>query len=153
MTDTQQTTRQPRPWGKVLATVLTSLAVGPPVGAVVFTFSIMIYMWFGGKPQADGNGFAETLLGSFFVLLFAVPFSYVLGGLQAFGTGVVFSVYGWWRGSVPWWLAVVAGVVMFGGMLLVGGIEDLDTYPLFLATHLAASLMCWLIVRNFWRVT
>jgi hypothetical protein len=139
-----------RPWRRVFYTVLASVGVGPPAGAVFFTLAIMFYLPF-SKPASSDNSIASSLLGSIFVLPFAVLFSFVLGGLQAIGTGLVFAAYGWRFKRVPLWLAVGAGTVMFGLFMLVTGVDDTSILPLYFATHVVAALACWLIVRNFWR--
>ena len=71
------------PWGSAIATVLTFLALGPPLGGLLFS---MLLLWsppFGDMTGPDGKSVGDFLAGGVFVMLFALPFSYILGGLQA----------------------------------------------------------------------
>ena len=87
-------------------------------------------------------------------MVFALPFSYILGGLQAAGCGLTLSVYGWFKGKPAFWVALVAGVVSFllsYAMNFTGTLVN-SQYMLvmMLIVHIVPALLCWLIVRTYW---
>ena len=107
-----------------------------------------------GTSVPEDKTVADILAGGVFVMLFALPFSYILGGLQSGFCGLALSVYGWFNGKPTFWLALVAAVVSFllsYAMNFTGTLVD-STYMLvmMLIVHIVPTLLCWLIVRTYW---
>lgn len=138
-----------RPWGESVATFFTCLALGPPIGGIIFTLGVTFSAKTDGVPA--GAGLADKMLSALFVGLFAVPFSYILGGVQAAATGLAFAGYGWLRGRPPLWFAAATALVVYAGAYLSGMANNQDVAALFVVTHLVPAFLCWLIVRTYWR--
>ncbi len=138
-----------KPWGEAVATFFTCLALGPPIGGIVFTLGVTFAATAEGVPA--GAGLADKMLSALFVGLFAVPFSYILGGVQAAATGLAFAAYGWLRGRPPVWFAIVTALVVYAGASLSGMADNEDIALLIVFTHFVPALLCWLIVRTYWR--
>jgi hypothetical protein len=144
-----------RPWGAAMATVLTFLALGPPIGAMVFVLLISVVPGFALMSMPDDKGVADIMAGSFAVMLFALPLSYVLGGVQAGVTGVLLAIYGWTKGRPTLLFALLIGLLVFalsywmnfGGLLSESGY----IWQSMFITQIAATILCWLIARMYWR--
>jgi hypothetical protein len=119
----------------LLATFLTCLLMGPPVGAAVMAFGSL----------AENGIFTAALT----VLLFA-PVSYVSGGLSALASGIAMVGYGWLIGAPPLWFAVVCSVMTFGVLQAVQNDQALGSAVLLLAAHVVSAVVCWLVFRGFW---
>ena len=145
---------QPKPWGSAIGTVLTFLVLGPPLGAVVMTLLLTAVPGL-ALPSPAYTGLGTTVAVSLGVMFFAVPFAYILGGLQAGFCGLVLAAYGWFKGRPPLWIALVASLFAFGVSYFVdifGTFADSQhiTMVMFI-THMVPTFLCWLIVRNYWR--
>lgn len=142
-----------RPWGEAIATFFTCLALGPPIGGLVFTLALTLYPGLGGVASAPGTGLGEALMSALFLGLFAVPFSYLIGGLQAAVTGLAFAAYGMARGRPSLWVALLVSAVVFAGSTVAGVAEDGNILPVMALVHIVPTLLCWLIIRTYWRKT
>jgi hypothetical protein len=139
-----------KPWGEAVATFFTCLALGPPVGGIVLALTVALSPSISGVPFANGTGFTDQIYTAFFVGLFAIPFSYIIGGLQAAATGLSFSAYGWKRGRPPFWFAVATAAAVFAGAT-VAGIADSSELPVAMTlVHTVPTFLCWLIIRTYW---
>lgn len=142
--------RQQNPWGAAVATVLLCAALGPPIGGLVFAGSMALMPSLAGitpNVNDDPGGMLASVL---FVGLFAVPFSYLIGGLQAAATGLAFAVYGWVKGRPPLWFAALTGAAVFAAAAASGITSDREILVPMILVHALPTLLCWLIVRQFW---
>ncbi len=147
--DTRNSKR--KPWSEALATFFICLALGPPIGGIVFTFGLLLTPALGGVPHAPGTGFPELLVTGLWLGLFAVPFSYLVGGLQAGAVGLAFASYGWFTGRLPFWVAVAAGAAVYLAALASGWSEVEEMAVAMVFVHAVPTLLSWLVVRNLWR--
>lgn len=134
--------------GRFLKTAGFYLLVGPPIGGVTL---ILIWSIFGGESSA-GRAVWTFLAG----LLFAVPLSYIFGGLQALFVGLVSAVWEKTKGATPAFVPAIASVVAFGVMDLVASGGSSDAAPaqmqqgalVMLVTHAVAGLGPWWLLRK-----
>lgn len=143
-------TPQSKPWGAAIATFLVCLALGPPIGGLVFAASVALMPALANLTpgvHSDPGGALATVL---FVGLFAVPFSYLLGSAQAAATGLAFAAYGWLKGRPPLWFAVATAAVVFAGAMASGIADEREILVPMVMVHAVPALLCWLIVRTFW---
>lgn len=147
-------TERPRPWGSAIATVLTFLILGPPLGAAVLILLLTAVPGL-ALPSSEFAGLGTTVAVSLGVMLFALPFAYILGGLQALFCGVVLAVYGWLKGRPPLWIGLIASLLAFTvsySVDIFGTFADSNHMALVLViAHLMPTIFCWLIVKTFWR--
>ena len=141
-----------RPWGPALGTFFFTLILGPPIGGIVFAICVAIVPAMGALAgwaglEGDPSSVALVVL---FVSLFAVPLSYLVGGLQSAVTGLAFAAYGWWCGAPPFWMAIVAGLLAFAGGIAWGLVGIEAWFAPFLAVHLVPAIACWAVIRLFW---
>ena len=143
-------TRQP--WGEAVATFFTCLALGPPIGGLIFTLGVSFIPAMGAMAH-DGAGWDVEggLIAAVFVSLFAIPFSYLVGGLQAGATGLLFAAWGWNKGRPSFVVALVIAAIVTAGALMAGLGDDGTFLPVMVAIHVVPTLLCWLIIRTFWR--
>lgn len=151
MSETFQAQAVRRPWSEAVATFLTCLMLGPPLGGIAFGFSIVMTPFFSGVPLADGTTLGSQLYTGLIIALFGIPFSYLIGGIQAAATGVFLAVFGWMRGRPPLWFALATAVAVFAGAALADIAETSETLTLMIPVHAVPTLLCWLIIRNYWR--
>lgn len=151
MSDSPVVEKEYRPWGECLATFLVFLMVGPPIGGIVFAVSMALLPSWSGVPHAEGSELSGQLSVGLFLGLFAIPFSYLVGGLQAAAMGLGHAVYGWFRGRPPLWLAALLAAVVFAGSLISGMADASELFFPMLLVHVIPAFLCWLIVRSFWR--
>ena len=140
-----------KPWGECLATFFVFLMVGPPIGGIVFALTMALLPSVSGVPFGDGSDTAGQISVGIFIGLFAIPFSYMVGGLQAAAMGLAHAVYGWFRGRQPFWFAAVMAAVVFAGSLISGMADASELFFPMLLVHVIPALLCWLIARSFWR--
>ncbi len=141
-------------WGAAVGTVLTCLVLGPPLGAIVFVLLLTAVPGFALTSAFEGKSASDMLAGSIGVMLFTLPFSYILGGLQAGFCGLVLAIYGWLKGRPPLWIALVASLFSFSVSYFVdifGTFADSQhiTTVMFI-THMVPTILCWLIVQSYW---
>lgn len=127
--------------------VMIFLLVGPPVGAIVFLAMLAVWIAKGSDPAAVASVFA-------FMTLYGLIFSWFIGGLPAFVTGLFFAIWQTFFGRARWTLAAVVGIVVGLCLAIVLGdiareIGDPPMLPLYLVTCFAATMACWLMARSF----
>ena len=147
------TVQNARPWGSAVATFLTCLVLGPPIGGLVFSFAMLLIPDVAGIPRSQGTGFGDYLLMVVWVSLFAVPFSYVIGGLQAAATGFAFGAYGWFKRKLPFWFAVITALCVYLASAIAGFSDGENLLAIMLPVHIIPAFLCWLIVRTYWKTT
>lgn len=139
-------------WSRSLATFIITTVMAPVAADLLFAALV------GALPDfaaADGRVHGDTETGFWvaaFVAMFALPFAFVIGGLQAAAGGAVLAAYGWFRGRPPLVLAVGLSLIAF----LAGEAYGLyDRAPgwraAFLAMHVIPAVLCWLAIRPMWR--
>jgi hypothetical protein len=148
-------------------TFLLSTLIGPPFGAVLLVaFGGIAWVFYEGIPSSDR--WSQGIAGYILFLVYAIPFSYVPGGIYAALTGAGFALYGLRFRQLPFWFAILMGIVTSGISNLVFGIlvyfsasDLLRQYPwlMFLGQqfsfvgifmHAGAAVFCWWIVRRYW---
>lgn len=140
-----------RPWGEALASFIICLALGPPIGGLIFAIGLVVVpaldTMAGLKHGLDLSGglYAVLILG-----LFAMPFSYMVGGIQAGAAGLLFALWGWNRGRPPFVVALVISGLVFAGALMAGVGEVPEFLPVLAAIHVVPTAICWLVIRNLW---
>jgi hypothetical protein len=120
----------------LLATFLTCVLMGPPVGALVMALEVM-----------GEQGIVTALLSS----LLLVPFSYVSGGLSALASGLAMVAYGWFKGKPPLWFAIICAVATFAVLQAVQNDQALGAALLLFAAHVVSAVVCWLVFSRFWK--
>ena len=142
-----------KPWGSAIGTVMTYLVLGPPLGAMVLILLLTAVPGL-ALPSPENTGLGTTVAVSLGIALFAVPFTYILGGLQALFCGVVLAAYGWLKGRPPLWVGLIASLLAFVvsySVDIFGTFADSNHIVLVMViTHLLPTILCWLIVRTFW---
>ena len=83
-------------------------------------------------------------------LFFAVFFSYLMGGLQAVAAGALVTAYGLLIGKPRIWVAAIAGLIVFGIMLIIWPQHTTMGSVSMAAVHIVAALICWHITKRFW---
>ena len=145
---------QSKPWGAAVATVLTFLALGPLLGAIVLVLLLTAVPGL-ALPSPENTGLGTTIAVSLGVALFAVPFAYILGGLQALFCGVVLAAYGWMKGRPPLWIGLISCLLAYAvsySIDIFGTFADTNNIALVMViTHLVPAILCWLLVRTYWR--
>jgi hypothetical protein len=119
----------------LVATFLTCVLLGPPVGALVIASSVI-----------DELGITTAI----FSLLLLVPFSYVSGGLSALASGIAMVAYGWLKGQPPLWFALACALVTFAVLQWVQTDQAVKSALALLLAHVVSALMCWMVFRRFW---
>lgn len=136
----------------VLAVVLIFVLIGPPVGALAFMLSIALIAM---GSNVDLIGLSWIGL---FALIYAAPLSYFIGAAPAAAGGLVFGIRQAFFGPVAWPLAVMIGVGLGLGVLVMSGrspprmltdTEQPEYVPVMVMTCLAATMACWAIVRGW----
>lgn len=133
-------------WNFVVV-VLIFLLVGPPVGAIVFLGMLAVWIAKSADPGAVGSVFA-------FLTLYGILFSWFIGGLPAFLTGLVFALWQTFVRRVSAGAAALVGIGAGLMLALVAGdiareIGDPPMLPLYLVTCFSATMACWLLARSF----
>ena len=149
MSEVPRYTRSRTAKTEALLTFFTCLLVGPPIGGLIFALAVAVL-----PPIASGVTTAasadDQLATGLFIGLFAVPFSYLVGGLQAAAAGLAFAVYGWFRGRPPLWFAALTAAVIYAGAW-IGGWADVDEiFWIMMLVHVVPVLLCWLIISHLW---
>lgn len=133
-------------WNFIIV-VLIFLAIGPPVGAIVFLGMLAVWLTKTADPGAVGSVFA-------FLTIYGVIFSWFIGGLPAILMGLFFAIWQTFVGRTRWAFAGGAGIVAGLLLALAAGdiardIGDPPVIPIYLVTCFCATLACWLLARSF----
>jgi len=136
----------------VIAVLLVFVFVGPPVGALAFMLTTAL-VGMGAKVDLAGLSWIGL-----FALIYAAPLSYLIGAGPAAIGGLVVGIRQAFFGPVTWPIALLVGAGLGIGFLLMSGqslssvlssIEQRDYLLIMVATCLAATMVCWSIVRNW----
>jgi len=136
-----------------IAILLVFLFIGPPVGALAFILSIALI----------GMGSHVDLLGlswiGLFALIYAAPLSYLIGVGPAAAGGLVIGIRQAFYGPIRWPVAMLIGIGLGVGVLVMSGkslpsaltsTDDPEYLPVMVITCLAATMVCWGIVRTWY---
>ena len=142
--------------GRLVGITWIFILVGPFVGTLVF---MLLTALLGMGKGADLAGLTWIAL---FALIYGLPFGYLIGVWPAIATGLAIGIRQIYFGGASLWFAILAAVVICVGFLLLTGQSvlpntgDEKSFPeysaLMLATSIAATLVCWSIVRT-WHVS
>lgn len=136
----------------VVAIVLVFLFIGPPVGALAFMLTTAL-IGMGAKVDLAGLSWIGL-----FALIYAAPLSYLIGAGPAAIGGLVVGIRQAFFGPVTWPMALLTGAGLGAGFLLLSGqslasvvsnSEQRDYLVIMVVTCLAATMVCWGIVRNW----
>jgi hypothetical protein len=142
--------------GRLIAVVLVFVALGPPLGAVIW---VALMTGIGLPPEwdaADPGRNWLTLLG----LVYAVPMSYFFGAAPAAAAGLVIGVTQSFVGRAGWPLALGTGLVVAivvlerSGLGTFAATSDQSPFPEYPAIMILAclipTLLCWALVRSWY---
>lgn len=133
---------------RILKTAGFYLLLGPPIGTVAL-FLLMALTQSGGSSTIGGLEATQNVLGA---LVFAVPLSYLFGGMQALLTGLAAALWEKWKGRTPVVVPLLTAVVMWlatGTTVINDPAGILTGLSLaMLAVHLLAAAACWWLLRK-----
>jgi hypothetical protein len=142
----------------VIATLLIAILLGPIFGLASIWMLPEIAMLINNLVM-DPLHALDSLPAHASVFAFMIPFSYLLGGIQAAIAGIIFASIGLRIGNLPPWSIVPASAIPFGAFvawdlwkernaLSTGSL--LDGLLLFAPVHLTAAIIVYFCVRPFW---
>ncbi len=139
---------------QVLAIVVVFVLLGPPVGAVTLLVSIAVAHM--ANPDLAGLAWVGI-----FALLYGVPLSYLFGVFPAAAAGLLIGGWQVLVGRTTWIVAVGVGFIVGLAFLYAVGREPIDgaakefsfweNPAIFLLTCLVPTMLCWAIVRGWYR--
>jgi hypothetical protein len=145
------TPARPDRWRHFVGIVLIFGLAGPPIGLALMTVGAIVKVLVGPHgPHFDPLGLFKNLPEFMQFLIFAVPLSYIVGGVQAFAAGILVAAYGWLIGKPHYWVAALAGLASFGIMPILWPQDTTAGYVSMAAVHIGAALICWHIAKRFW---
>jgi hypothetical protein len=133
-------------WIGALFVFLFCLAIGPPIGG--FFYSVIIYVVL-SITSWDLSVFKILNVIFSYVTFFTIVFSYMWGGFQAGIVGFVYAIYGFYFENLPFWLAPVVGITVFGISQLMWHRTYGWDFPLLGFAHVFSAIVCWSICRAF----
>jgi hypothetical protein len=136
---------------EALATFSIFQFLGPPLGAFVFCVAIPLV-------DEQSDIYARSEDGSIFdfisfLLMLAVPFSFVFGGIQAFVVGGVFAAVGLWKKRLPIWVfLVICGLFTLpaANLFLQHGQKIILGDMVVTLAHIIPAFICWLLSSRVW---
>ena len=135
--------------GRILKTAGFYLLLGPPLGTVVLFLLLAVTGTGEGSSTIGGLEATKNVLGA---LAFALPLSYLFGGMQALLTGLAAALWDKWKGRTPVVVPLLVAVVMWLGIGTTvindpaGIITGLSLA--LLAVHLFSAAACWWLLRK-----
>jgi hypothetical protein len=154
MSDAGEIIDEKKLFKKAAVTFLSYVVLGPPIGAVI------IYSWVAvcGLSDPPENAYLylrNILVVAPFVMVVAVPYSYVLGGIQAGFTGFILALFGIVLERLPIGSAFMMGCLTYLVWCFFTNdykILQLNTLSIgFFVAHVASAILVWCIARNFWK--
>jgi hypothetical protein len=121
------------------------MCLGPPVGAIAVTALMIIAMCFdSGVTNVVGLGLL--------VLIGGILYGYVVGFIPAAITGAAVGVRQVYFGGAGWRFALGVGVAsgLLGAVALEKGMINWEAAMMFCVASVAATLVCWRIVRRWY---
>jgi hypothetical protein len=141
-----------RRWQQAAATFIVIVLLAPPIADLVFAGLVGVFPAFAA---ADGRVHVPTETGFWvgaFLAMFALPFSYLFGGVQAAIGGAALAAYGWYRGRPPLLLAIGLALAAYGAGDLIGLYDRAQAWKLaFVFINLMPAIVCWFAIRPIWR--
>jgi hypothetical protein len=137
---------------RIVWTFAVFVLIGPPAGLIVLVTGFALRE---GSTQALA-GLPATLP----KLIEALPFAYVFGILPAAAASLLVGVCKVAKGYVPWWVAFAIGTII-GFVFLYFGDRPRSPSPppsptdlryglILILVNLLPTMLCWLIVRNWY---
>jgi hypothetical protein len=137
---------------RFLRIFIVFVLAGPPLGFVVLTLGFFLQ-------KGTSVRFVE-LPAVLTKLLPGLPFAYLFGILPAAAAGALIGAYKVAKGHVPWWVAFAIGTIV-GVVFLyfmdrprspsaASNATDSGMKVLLILTNLLPTMLCWLIVRNWY---
>jgi hypothetical protein len=124
-----------------LVVLLAFAIAGPPIGGVLMAVAIATVAPLAAPGAGIGPGDIWWLAG------LAVPYSYLVGGLQALGVGLACAAWILLRGGLPFAVPLAAALIA-GAMHVARSGEDPTVSVLLLAAHVMAAATCWSIASR-----
>ena len=138
-------------WRAALATVVIFVVLGPPLGALLLSLLLPVFVIALGSDTMD---FSQRLAAIFRMITASVLQSYVQGGAQAAATGLAVAAYGFVRGRPTLLAGVAASALTWIGFTMFAALRDAPESLLLLAVHLGSALACgWLSLRIWARMS
>jgi hypothetical protein len=147
MKENSNRTSTSRKWWPTSVTFLKCILLGPPLGSVVFLTARNFF------PNLDTLGREPTFdLANFvFMVLVALPFSYLFGLMYAILAGVMFAGYGWANGRPPLWFACVVAAFVLLVQTRFGSVLGEASVNLMAFTCVTTVFLCWILILGTWR--
>jgi hypothetical protein len=131
----------------LLATFLTCVLLGPPVGALGLILAMSIRI--SNLTYDDLGRSLFTYLGTVLISsILIIPFSFLSGGLSAIFSGLAMVAYGWSKGEPPLWFAIA--VALIASLVLVSVQNDTWHSGEIVMAHVLPAIVCWLVFRRYW---
>ena len=120
-----------------LFVVLIFTLLGPLLGGILYG-ALMALLSMLENPDTSIN---------FITLILAfLPLTYVIGGAQAFITGMITAIKVWRHGSAPLWVPILAAIIC--AIVIQGhAFETPGRTVVFIGIHMSAAALCWLVLR------
>jgi hypothetical protein len=133
----------------LLLTTFIFAVAGPPIGNLVLAAILPMFVFVIGQ-ETELSGVLARVPAIFRMFGNSIAQSYASGGLQAFATGLLFSIYGVYRGRPTIGIAAVLATITWIGFVLFATRRDLYENVLMLFVHILSALACaWISIR-FW---
>src|SRR5262245_51770035 len=138
-------------WRTPVITVLIYGVCGPPLGVIVLMITVVVSFGFTAPSHPmDISGAIPRLPPLMQMLLLAMPFSYIIGGIQAFASGVMVAAYGMRIATPGYLVAAIASLITYVGFVILGPHRDIWEYGMMVFVHVIPALVCWHIAKRFW---
>jgi hypothetical protein len=137
---------------RLLVIMLVFILLGPPIGTMVLMLASVLQ---GLVTNAGLQGLTWTDLS---VIIYVVPFAYMVGVLPAAAAGFLVGLWQAFKGPASWWGAAAIGVLVALGFLAATGQPIInpkeygvarDQTWLAIVVCVGPTLACWAIVQNW----
>src|SRR5690606_18673814 len=151
--DVQNSKRQSS-GSRFIGIVAVFVGIGPPVGALAVTLLLAALGLGSGQGAGAWADQGRLVAGAMLLgLVFGIPLSYIVGAVPAAMIGLATAAWDANKGRVPFYVplgaALVLGVLAAGrlGRLVSSADGERAAQIAVLLAHLAATCLCWLVVR------
>jgi hypothetical protein len=132
--------------------------IGPLVGLAAFMIVLLLFSAVGllaGTGSVTAQGFLKMIM----LGMAAIPFAYYYGFYPSVAAGILIGLLGLRMRPVPWYLALLVGLcvgtvftIAYRKDMILGWVGPAGSWADHLLTVfpcLAATMVCWAIVRNW----